>query len=123
LKATVGDLDIQDIRISETTKKLVLRLSDKYSRQDLEILKPDTQQMMKLENSGAIRGVIVTLRATNHENKEKYDFYSRYFAPWNGIPEDPVTGSAHTVLAPYWSTILNQNQFNGNYHYYYFFIK
>ena len=37
----------------------------------------------------------------------KYDFLSRYFAPWVGIPEDPVTGSAHTVLTPYWSTKFN----------------
>ena len=39
---------------------------------------------------------------------DKYDFRSRYFAPWVGIPEDPVTGSAHTVLAPYWSKILQK---------------
>lgn len=31
-----------------------------------------------------------------------YDFASRYFSPWNGIPEDPVNGSSHTVLSPYW---------------------
>ena len=37
-----------------------------------------------------------------------YDFMSRYFAPWVGIPEDPVTGSAHTVLAPYWAEILGK---------------
>ena len=45
-------------------------------------------------------GVILTVRS------EEYHFISRYFAPWNGIPEDPVTGSAHTVLAPYWSAQL-----------------
>jgi predicted PhzF superfamily epimerase YddE/YHI9 len=32
-----------------------------------------------------------------------YDFFSRYFAPAKGIPEDPVTGSAHCTLAPYWA--------------------
>ena len=82
-----------------------------FNRQDLENLKPDTQQMMKLESSGAIKGIIVTVRASENE---EYDFFSRYFAPWNGIPEDPVTGSAHTVLAPYWKTILNKSQFRGN---------
>ena len=35
---------------------------------------------------------------------------SRYFAPWNGIPEDPVNGSSHTLLAPYWAEhVLNQD--------------
>jgi predicted PhzF superfamily epimerase YddE/YHI9 len=37
-----------------------------------------------------------------------YDFVSRVFAPDLGIPEDPVTGSAHTVLAPFWSDRLGQ---------------
>eukprot|EP01104_Vermistella_antarctica_P007224 TRINITY_DN1798_c0_g2_i2.p1 TRINITY_DN1798_c0_g2~~TRINITY_DN1798_c0_g2_i2.p1 ORF type:complete len:357 (+),score=59.70 TRINITY_DN1798_c0_g2_i2:623-1693(+) len=39
----------------------------------------------------------------------KYDFVSRYFSPWNGIPEDPVTGSAHTCLAAYWSRKLGKD--------------
>lgn len=55
-----------------------------------------------------VKGVIITLRA-----KDGYDFYSRYFAPWVGIPEDPVTGSAHTVLAPYWQQVLGKNEFRG----------
>ena len=33
----------------------------------------------------------------------RYIFVSRYFSPWNAIPEDPVNGSSHTLLAPYWA--------------------
>jgi predicted PhzF superfamily epimerase YddE/YHI9 len=40
-----------------------------------------------------------------------YDFVSRYFAPAKGIPEDPVTGSAHCMLAPYWGKKLGQSEF------------
>ncbi len=47
---------------------------------------------------GKIKGVIVTVKVS-----EGFDFFSRYFAPWVGIPEDPVAGAAHTVLASYWS--------------------
>lgn len=50
------------------------------------------------------RGVIVTARA----NKGAYDFVSRFFAPQSGVPEDPVTGSAHCALAPYWSAKLGK---------------
>jgi len=39
---------------------------------------------------------------------EKVDFVSRFFAPRAGIPEDPVTGSAHCTLAPYWSARLRK---------------
>ena len=52
------------------------------------------------------RGVIVTSRA----NKGKYDFVSRFFAPQSGVPEDPVTGSAHCALAPYWSAKLGKKE-------------
>ena len=40
-----------------------------------------------------------------------YDFVSRYFAPAKGIPEDPVTGAAHCMLAPYWAKRLGKNAF------------
>jgi len=42
---------------------------------------------------------------------ENFDFCSRYFGPWEGIDEDPVTGSAHTVLAPYWGSLLGKSCF------------
>jgi PhzF family phenazine biosynthesis protein len=53
------------------------------------------------------RGVIVTSRADEHS---KYDFVSRFFAPQSGVPEDPVTGSAHCALAPYWSEKLGKKE-------------
>jgi PhzF family phenazine biosynthesis protein len=51
--------------------------------------------------------VIVTCRA---ETGDEYDFFSRFFAPDAGINEDPVTGSAHCVLAPYWAKKLGRNE-------------
>jgi predicted PhzF superfamily epimerase YddE/YHI9 len=38
------------------------------------------------------------------------DFVSRYFAPNHGVPEDPVTGSAHSTMAPYWAEVLDQGR-------------
>jgi len=49
------------------------------------------------------RGVIVTAQG------DEVDFVSRFFAPLCGIPEDPVTGSAHTSLTPYWSKVLGKD--------------
>jgi len=51
-----------------------------------------------------LRGVIIT------STSDKYDFVSRFFAPNVGINEDPVTGSAHTQLAPYWSQKLGRKK-------------
>ncbi len=53
-----------------------------------------------------VRGIIVTSRA---DATKDYDFVSRFFAPASGVPEDPVTGSAHCALAPYWQARLGKN--------------
>ena len=50
-----------------------------------------------------VRGIIVTARG-----EPPYDFVSRFFAPRLGVPEDPVCGSAHCALTPYWSDRLGQ---------------
>jgi len=55
----------------------------------------------------AVRGVIVTARSET----DGFDFVSRFFAPAAGINEDPVTGSAHTCLVPFWSTRLGKKDF------------
>ncbi|ASU81864.1 PhzF family phenazine biosynthesis protein [Nocardiopsis gilva YIM 90087] len=55
------------------------------------------------------RGVIVTARA---DEGSPDAFVSRFFAPRVGVPEDPVTGSAHTVLAPYWAKHLGRTSFS-----------
>lgn len=64
-------------------------------------LSPDLAALASVE----ARGVIVTARAGEGA---PYDFVSRFFAPSQGIPEDPVTGSAHCVLGPYWAGRLGR---------------
>jgi predicted PhzF superfamily epimerase YddE/YHI9 len=65
-------------------------------------LKPDLLALDRVE----ARGVIVTSRATT----SGYDFVSRFFAPRVGVPEDPVTGSAHCTLTPFWSDRLARTE-------------
>ncbi|HET9234346.1 MAG TPA: PhzF family phenazine biosynthesis protein, partial [Candidatus Eisenbacteria bacterium] len=59
------------------------------------------------------RGVIVTAAASPPSGSPTYDFVSRMFAPAAGIPEDPVTGSAHCALAPYWAERLGKTDLLG----------
>ena len=66
-------------------------------------MKPDFSQLADLP----CRGLIVTAPATS----KPYDFVSRFFAPRVGINEDPVTGSAHCCLGPYWQRRLGKNEF------------
>jgi len=67
-------------------------------------LAPDLAAVSRIRT----RGVIVTARSAD----PKFDFVSRFFAPAIGIPEDPVTGSAHCALAPYWSARLGKQKMN-----------
>ncbi|MGT2532186.1 PhzF family phenazine biosynthesis protein [Streptomyces nojiriensis] len=67
-------------------------------------LRPDLGAVAALTVREGLRGIIVTAAAGR--NERGHDFVSRFFAPANGIPEDPVTGSAHTSLAPFWSARL-----------------
>lgn len=53
-----------------------------------------------------MHGVMVTAKG-----EDKYDFVSRFFAPEVGVPEDPVTGSAHCTLATFWKDRLNTSKF------------
>ncbi|HEY6066416.1 MAG TPA: PhzF family phenazine biosynthesis protein [Thermoanaerobaculia bacterium] len=66
-------------------------------------VRPDFRGLARL----GTRGVIVTARSAD----PAFDFVSRYFAPSYGIDEDPVTGSAHCALAPYWSRQLGKTSF------------
>ncbi|HEV7828574.1 MAG TPA: PhzF family phenazine biosynthesis protein, partial [Pseudonocardiaceae bacterium] len=73
-------------------------------------LSPDFAALGHLSRRDGVRAVIATAPA---EQGNDYDFVSRCFAPAVGIPEDPVTGSAHTALAPYWSGRLGRNNLTG----------
>ncbi|KJE88958.1 phenazine biosynthesis-like domain-containing protein [Capsaspora owczarzaki ATCC 30864] len=99
VKVATGGLPVACVEYSPSSKKLLIRLVDSVTRAQLEALTVDPEQLRKTDLTNKVRGVIVTLLS----DKKPYDFISRYFAPWAGIPEDPVTGSAHTVLVDYWS--------------------
>ncbi|MCC5897005.1 MAG: PhzF family phenazine biosynthesis protein [Phormidium sp. BM_Day4_Bin.17] len=77
---------------------------------DVEDLDPDFAQLAQLP----CQGVIVTSRSQgvrlNSGSQGDYDFISRFFAPRMGINEDPVTGSAHCCLGPYWGRKLKKMQ-------------
>jgi PhzF family phenazine biosynthesis protein len=70
------------------------------SQWDIEQLSPDFKILGKIKS----RGLITTAKG------EESDFVSRCFFPQSGIDEDPVTGSAHTVMVPYWARVLNKTK-------------
>ncbi len=75
------------------------------SEQVVRELEPDFIVIQR----AAARGIIVTARAATDD----YDFVSRFFAPQSGVAEDPVTGSSHCCLAPYWARRLGRDELVG----------
>lgn len=80
-------------------------LLELQSEQNVRELIPDFKELVSIN----ARAVIVTSRSDD----PVYDFVSRFFAPWLGINEDPVTGSAHCYLAPYWAEKLEKTSLTG----------
>jgi len=72
------------------------------NQEEIKYSEPDLSKLIKLD----CRGVIFTAQGN------EVDFVSRFFGPQSGIDEDPVTGSAHTTLMPYWSKKLGKNKLN-----------
>ncbi|XP_055952314.1 phenazine biosynthesis-like domain-containing protein isoform X2 [Argiope bruennichi] len=110
VEAAVKNLPVQEVVLS-LSKKLLIRLSDDVTRKQLESIQTNDAEL--LAAAPDIAGLIVTLKGSSDEcideDGNMYDFVSRYFSPWFGISEDPVTGAAHAVLAPYWANILQKN--------------
>lgn len=98
----------------EITDQLIKGLGkepkEAYESRDLMVVYENEQEIRELNpNMEELKlvdafGIIVTAKG------ESSDFVSRYFAPSCGVPEDPVTGSAHCTLIPYWSKILEKNK-------------
>lgn len=83
---------------NDETRILLLEIE---SCRELAGLTPDFAALLRAHES--INGVLVTAPAD-----DGFDFHSRYFWPWSGSNEDPVTGGTHTFLAPYWSVRLGK---------------
>lgn len=78
-------------------------LAELDSEETVRNLKPDITLLETIPS----RGIIVTSRTA----ARNYDFVSRFFAPQSGVNEDPVTGSAHCCLGPFWSKRLGKDEF------------
>ena len=97
-------LGIDEIRYSGYNKETNIILLEIDDCTILKNLTPDFEKLKKAHHS--IHGVLVT----SLSDQLNYDFESRYFWPWSGTNEDPVTGGTHTFLANYWKRRLHKKK-------------
>ena len=93
-----------DVRISDSkARKLMVVVATEH---EVLTVAPRAASLLAAANPHDVKGVIVTARS----DAPDVDFVSRFFAPWLGVDEDPVTGSAHAVLGPYWAQRLERTK-------------
>jgi PhzF family phenazine biosynthesis protein len=92
-------MGIEPLWVGQTRFDYFLELP---SAEEVRRLQPDIRLLKVLK----IRGVIITARS----DRPEFDFVSRFFAPGAGIDEDPVTGSAHCALGPFWAERLGRTE-------------
>lgn len=97
----LGLVEINHTAYSPKNKIIMLEINDATI---LARLTPDFKALLNSHNS--INGVLVTAAS----NDEEYDFHYRYFWPWAGTDEDPVTGGVHTFLTKYWANKLGKTK-------------
>jgi PhzF family phenazine biosynthesis protein len=95
-------IDVPMLYVGRTPFDYLVELD---SESGVRALVPDLAALARL----GTRGVIVTARSDN----PAYDFVSRFFAPGSGVAEDPVTGSAHCGLGPFWAARLGKQELVG----------
>ncbi|WP_248698055.1 PhzF family phenazine biosynthesis protein [Methanosarcina acetivorans] len=95
-------LEALGVEASYVGKNIFDYLVEVESEETVRTMKPDFPKLLEVP----ARGVIVTAKS----NAGEYDFVSRFFAPEIGVWEDPVTGSAHCCLGPYWQKKVEQGR-------------
>jgi len=98
----IGIKECQAAAYAPNVTDILLELGNES---EIQSVSPNFGKMLDLKLDLDIRGVVITSR-----DSKNVDFVSRFFAPWFGINEDPVTGSAHTILTPYWSKKLDKKE-------------
>jgi len=102
LLEALGTLEVIETLFTKRGKDIMLRVPDPDT---IRALQPDFKDLLEATVGTEVNGLIAT-----SEGEPPFDFISRFFAPWMGVDEDPVTGSAHTALTPYWSKILGKEE-------------
>ena len=116
------DMIVLDFPMANISMLNITDVPDCFNRKPNEAWMGHDEYMLIFDNEAAVKNAVCDMQAAKNISKSGFiitatsdesgiDFVSRYFAPKIGINEDPVTGSAHTLLVPYWQRIMGKNKF------------
>jgi PhzF family phenazine biosynthesis protein len=101
---TVKSLGIKRFVAAGICHELETLFIELHSPEELEGVKPDFKKLV--ESNDQVKEIVITCQSGD----DQYDYLLRSFCPWIGIDEDPVTGSVHSALAPYWCNQLKKQK-------------
>uniref|UniRef100_A0A1I7V2C7 Phenazine biosynthesis-like domain-containing protein 1 n=1 Tax=Caenorhabditis tropicalis TaxID=1561998 RepID=A0A1I7V2C7_9PELO len=98
----------------------IVIIDPETTKAEFESFKIDSKKALELHDGSFVRGISISLRPSNplaqgfiDESGEAYDYACRYFGPWDGVNEDPATGSAQCSIAPYWAVVTKKEKLYG----------
>ena len=117
-----GDLIVLDFPMAKITKINIGDVPNCFNHAPAEVWTGHDEYMLVFSSEAEIKNAVCNLDLAKNISKSGFiitaksdetgiDFVSRYFAPKIGIDEDPVTGSAHTLLVPYWQKVMGKDEF------------
>ncbi|EGT30691.1 hypothetical protein CAEBREN_08436 [Caenorhabditis brenneri] len=96
---------------------LIVIIDPNTTRSEFEALKLNSSRALELHDGSFVRDMSITLRPKNpleqgfvDPSEEAYDYTCRCFGPWDGVNEDPATGSAQCAMAPYWAKVTGKKE-------------
>ena len=117
-----GDMIVLDFPMADITKLGIGDVPESFNGTPAEVWTGHDEYMLIFSDEAEVKNAVCDLDVAKNIIKSGFiitakceepgiDFVSRYFAPKIGIDEDPVTGSAHTLLVPYWQRVMGKNEF------------
>lgn len=99
---------------------IVVIVDPETTKTEFEAFKINSTRALELHDGSYVRGISISLRPSNSlaqgfvdASGEAYDYACRYFGPWDGVNEDPATGSAQCTIAPYWGKVTGKTELYG----------
>ncbi|CAO4378278.1 unnamed protein product [Caenorhabditis nigoni] len=121
VKCIIPDKDtIDSILLAKNLGVLIINLSPSIKKSDFEAFRLNVTRALELHDESLFRGLAISIIPSNpisqgfiDSKNEPYDYACRYFGPWDGVNEDPATGSAQCAIGPICGKLLAKNKLYG----------
>lgn len=113
-------ISIESVIYAPKLGVVVVIIDPDTTKSEFEAFQLNAPRALELHDGSFVRGLAISLQPFNpvaqgflDSSNEPFDYACRYFGPWDGVNEDPATGSAQCVIGPFWGTVSKKNELYG----------